>query len=73
MGPLAPIIWTQPITRQEFDELKALVLEMKADLVTARQQDIANNEPDCEMEEKVVLLKKIAKMVGVTLDEVFPK
>ena len=61
------------VTRQEFEELKSIVLQMKEDLLEARRQDIANNEPDCEMEDKVVLLKQIAKSFGIDLSEVFGK
>jgi hypothetical protein len=61
------------VTREEFDALKKDVLEMKADLIKARAEDIKNGEPDCEMESKVALLKKIAEVVGVSLDEVFTK
>jgi hypothetical protein len=80
-NPLTPSVplfppGTQPFnppSREEFEELKRMVLEMKEELIAARAQDIANNEPDCEMEDKVAVLKKIAKMVGVSLEEVFPQ
>ena len=44
---------------------------MKALLIRAKEYDERNNEPHCEMEEKVELLKKIAAAVGVDLSEVF--
>jgi len=70
--PAWPIPSYPEISRTEFEELKKLVLEMKEELTKARARDIANNEPDCEMEDKVVVLKRVAKMVGVSLEEVFP-
>lgn len=56
------------ISRAEFDHLKRDVEEMKALLIRAKEYDEANGEPDCEMDEKVALIKKIAKLVGVNLD-----
>lgn len=62
----------QYVTQAEFQELHKLVLQMKRELEEARAQDIANNEPDCEMEDKVELLKAIATAMGVDLKGVFP-
>jgi hypothetical protein len=61
------------ISRQEFDALKREVEDMKKLLIRAKEYDERNGEPDCEMEDKVALLKKIAKAVGVDLSEVFGK
>ncbi len=58
-------------TRKEFNDLKKEVEEMKKLLERALEYDKRNNEPNCEMEEKVALLKKVAKMVGVDLNEIF--
>lgn len=60
------------VTREEFEALKRDVEELRILLVNARQYDIANGEPDCEMEDKVAIIKAIAKMVGVDLGDVFP-
>lgn len=61
------------VSKQEFDSLKAEVLEMKQLLLRAIEYDKRNSEPNCEMEEKVALLKQVAKMVGVSLEDVFPQ
>lgn len=58
-------------TRAEFDALKREVEEMKELLKKAKAQDIAEGNPDCEMEEKVAFLRKIAELVGVDLEDVF--
>lgn len=58
------------ISREEFDALKKDVEEMKKLLIRAKEYDRKNNEPDCEMDEKVALVKKIADLVGVSLDDV---
>lgn len=59
------------VTRSEFDALKKEVEEMKKLLERALEYDKRNNEPNCEMEEKVALLKKVAEAVGVNLNEIF--
>lgn len=61
------------ITREEFDALKREVELLKDLLKRAKAYDEANNEPDCELEEKIALLKAIAKAVGVDLDDVLGK
>ena len=66
-----PTTFISVISRQEFDELKAMVVQMKRDLEAAKAQDVADGNPDCEMEEKVALLKQIAKFVGVDLTAIF--
>lgn len=66
-----PLSVKPEITRAEFDELKRDIEEMKAPLIRAKKYDADNNEPDCEMGEKVALVRKIAKLVGVDLSEVF--
>ena len=76
--------WNQPnyqqwfsdlnkVTREEFEALKKEVEEMKALLKKAAEYDKRNNEPNCEMEEKVKMLKKVAELFGVDLSEVFKK
>lgn len=58
------------ISREEFDKLKSEVELLKGLLIRAKKYDIDNNEPDCEMVEKVDMLKRIAELVGVDLKEV---
>lgn len=61
------------VSQAEFDKLKKEVEEMKALLKRAKLYDEANNELNCEMEEKVKFLKQIAEAVGVDLSEIFGK
>lgn len=63
----------QQVTQQQFDELKKEVLEMKALLLAAKAYDEKNHQSDCEMKDKVVVLQKIAQLVGVSLEDVFKK
>lgn len=64
-------IFSSAVSKEEFNALKKDVQEMKALLIKAKIYDEANGESDCEMEDKIVLLKKIAELVGVDLNEVF--
>lgn len=61
------------VSKKDFDALKKDVEEMKKLLERALDYDKRNNEPNCEMEEKVALLKKVAELVGVNLEDIFPK
>lgn len=61
------------ISRQEFDDLKREVMDMKALLIRAKEYDARNNEPDCEIDEKMDLLRRVAKLVGVDLGSVIGK
>jgi hypothetical protein len=59
------------VSQEEFDKLKEEVLEMKELLRKAKIYDEVNNEPNCEIEEKMQFLRQVAALVGVNLDEVF--
>ena len=59
-----------PISRAEFDDLKRQVEEMKLLLARAKEYDERNGEPECEVDEKMDLLRKVAKLVGIELDDV---
>ncbi len=58
------------ISRSEFESLKNEVIELRKLLVAAKAYDSATGQRDCEMGEKVELLRKVAKAVGVDLDDV---
>lgn len=72
--------WTKPdytfihnfpqVSKEEFDKLKKEVEEMKQLLIKAKIYDEKNNEPNCEIEEKMAKLREIAKLVGIDIDEV---
>lgn len=52
-------------SKEEFDELKAKVDEMIALLKAARQFDELTGQAECQMDEKIAFLKKIAALVGI--------
>ncbi len=60
-------------TQEEFDELKREVEQMKELLKKAKEMDQALGTPDCELEQKVALLKLMAAAVGVDLEDIFGK
>lgn len=68
--PINPLGQLNPVTREEFDNLRKEVLDMKELLKRAKEYDEKTGQPDCEMDEKMEILRKVAKMVGVDLDDV---
>lgn len=66
-----PVDYGAMITRTEFNALKKEVEELKKLLLAAKEYDEKTGQKDCEVEDKVALLKKIAELVGVDLSEVF--
>lgn len=64
--------WPSPgPTQAEFDALKKEVEELKKLLLAAKKFDEATGQPHCEMDEKVDFIKKLAKFVGVDMNDVF--
>ena len=61
------------VSKAEFDLLKKEVLEMKELLKKAKIYDEVNNEPNCETDEKMAMLRKFAEAVGVDLDKILKK
>lgn len=73
-SPPAPITIAIPeIKKEDFDALKKEVEELKKLLIAAKIYDEPMGEPDCEMDEKIALIRAIAEKVGVDVDEVFGK
>lgn len=65
--------FTTAVSKEEFDALKKEVLDMKELLRKAKIYDEVNNEPNCEIEEKMEFLRQVAKLVGIDLDDVIGK
>lgn len=57
-------------TREEFEGLAREVRALKDLLQAAKTYDKMTHQPDCEMEEKIELIRNVAKFVGVDLSEV---
>lgn len=60
------------VTQQQFDELKKEMEELKQLLKAAIKFDEKTNQPHCEQEEKIQLIRKVAELVGVDMKDVFP-
>ena len=58
------------VSQAEFDRLKREVQELRKLLKAAKEFDAATGQPDCEVDEKVALIKRIAEFVGVDLGDV---
>lgn len=61
------------VDKQEIEKLKKEVAEMKELMRKAKIYDEKNNEQNCENDEKMNILRKIAEAVGIDLDEVLKK
>ena len=61
--------WPMNVTREEFEALRKDVQELKELLKAAKKFDDATGQHDCEKEENVKMIKKIAEAVGVDLSE----
>lgn len=59
-----------PITKEEHSALVQQVKDMKALLKIAVDYDRRNNEPGCEIEEKIELLRSVASAFGIDIDEI---
>jgi hypothetical protein len=59
------------ITREEFEELKKEVENMKKILIKAKIYDEENDQPDCsEKEDKIELLRELAEKLDIDLSEI---
>lgn len=59
------------VSREEFEALKKEVTELVKLLKAAKIYDEATGQPDCEMDEKVELIKQLAETLGVDLEDLF--
>lgn len=69
---MAPSRLIQPVGRVEFETLKREVQQLRELLLAAKKYDEATGQPDCEVEDKVALIRRIAELVGVDMSAVFP-
>jgi len=53
----------------EVEALRKEVEDLKGLLKVAKKYDKDNNQPDCEKGDKVEIVKRVAELVGVELEE----
>lgn len=68
--PTVPTVVPEGVSRAEFEALRTEMSELRKLLVAAKAFDAATGQPDCEMDEKVELIKRLAALVGVDFDGV---
>jgi hypothetical protein len=61
------------VSREEFEVLRREVAEMKELLRAAKRIDELTGQPDCEMEDKVAVLRRVAELVGIDISDVLGK
>lgn len=66
----ARIEYVLGMSREEFDALKKEVEEIKELIKRVKKYDEDHGEPNCEIEDKMKLLRRVAKAVGVELEDV---
>lgn len=65
------ILFGPEVTKVEFDALKAELESLKKLLKAAKIYDEETGQADCEVEEKVALIKRLAELVDVDLSDIF--
>jgi NTP pyrophosphatase (non-canonical NTP hydrolase) len=69
---MSPVL-TPPanVSREEFETLKKRVEELHELLKAAKKYDDATNQPHCEVDDKVAILKQLAAYFDVDMKDVF--
>jgi hypothetical protein len=71
IDPIQPFTPTPEVSKEDFEKLKREVEELKKLLKAAKRFDDKTGQKDCEMDDKIEFIRKVAKFVGVDIDEVF--
>lgn len=59
-------------SQEEFDALKREMEALKKLLRAAKIYDEETGQPDCETDEKIATLKKVAEFLGIDLNDALP-
>ncbi len=68
---ITPMYASNYATKAELDVLRKEMEALRELLVAAKKYDEATGQPHCESEEKVALIKRLAEIAGVDMQEVF--
>ncbi len=60
--------WPGTVSKEEFDALKKDVENLKVLLKKAKIYDDEHDQPECQDEEKMEILRKIADVLGIDLE-----
>lgn len=66
--PTQPNSTFWPNESQRIRELESRVRELEDLIKAAKEYDIKNNEPDCELEAKKIILKKLSEELGIKIN-----
>lgn len=70
-----PDVLVEKVTKKEFEEFREEMRKelesLKVLIKAAKKYDEETGQPDCEMKEKVAMLKKFAELLGVDIAGVF--
>jgi hypothetical protein len=67
IGPMLPASAPNFVSREEYEKLRVEMENLKIAIIKAQEEDERMGNPDCEMEDKVDLIKKIAALLGVDM------
>lgn len=75
INPQSPVYtpFKDTVSREEFDRLKKELEELKKVIKAAKVFDEATGQPDCELDDKVAVIKKAAELLGVDLEDIFDR
>lgn len=62
-----------PATKKDIDDLRTELQELKKLLKAAAAYDAASGQPECEQEEKIALIRKMAEIANVDMEDCLPK
>lgn len=67
---IPPFLPVSSPSQEDFDRLKEEVADLRRALEAAKLIDAVTGQPDCEMEDKMEFLRKVAELVGIDLDDI---
>lgn len=71
--PYRDTVTFPPYEHSDIEKLRREVEELKKLLRAAAEFDRATGQPDCQMDDKVALIRAVAAALGVDMSGVFPE
>lgn len=60
-------------TKQDIEELRKEIQELKKLIEAAHLYDVATGQPECQDEEKLAILQKLAEAIGLDISDLMEK